>query len=146
MRVGRWIVVAAVLSVASGVAGKAYRTHRENVADQPGEYVDTTLNVRAPDSVRIRVEVLNASTERGLARRAATYLRDRGFDVVHIGTSSDRSDSTIVLDRSGNVEWAELIARAMGGTAVARPDSSRYLDATVLVGASWRPPPRPFYP
>jgi hypothetical protein len=27
-----------------------------------------------------------------------------------------------------------------------RPDSSRYLDVTVILGADWRPPPLPFYP
>jgi hypothetical protein len=27
-----------------------------------------------------------------------------------------------------------------------RPDSSRYLDVTVLIGSSWRPPAEPFYP
>lgn len=146
MRIGRWILLVTVLSVASAAAGNAWRDHQAEAADEPGDYADPALNVRAPDSVRIRVEVLNASTVRGLARRAATYLRDRGFDVVYVGSSSERSDTTLVLDRSGHPEWADLIATAMGGTAGARPDSSRYLDATVLVGASWRPPPRPFYP
>jgi hypothetical protein len=146
VKMGRWVVLAAVLSVASAAAGGAYRAHQERVADRPGEYVDPAHNVRAPDTVRIKVEVLNASTVRGLARRAATYLRDRGFDVVHVGSSSVRSDTTLVLDRSGVHERAELVAQAMGATAVSRPDTSRYLDATVLVGAGWRPPPRPFYP
>lgn len=140
------MLLAIVLSFASAEAGKRYRMHQAQVAEAPGDYPDTTFNVRAPQGVRIKVEVLNASTVRGLARRAATYLRDRGFDVVYIGSSSERNDTTLVLDRSGNPEWAELIATAMGGTAVARRDSSRFLDATVLVGASWRPPPRPFYP
>lgn len=146
MKIGRWILLVAVLSVTSAAAGSAYRARQMRVADRPGEYVDPAHNVRAPDAIRIKVEVLNASTVRGLARRAATYLRDRGFDVVYIGSSSVRSDTTLVLDRSGHPDWAELIAQAMGGTAVSRPDSSRYLDATVLVGAGWRPPPRPFYP
>ena len=42
--------------------------------------------VRAPDGVRIRVQVLNATKTRGLARRATMLLRDRGFDVVEMGT------------------------------------------------------------
>ena len=36
---------------------------------------------------RIRVQVLNATTSRGLARRATFFLRDKGFDVVEIGTA-----------------------------------------------------------
>jgi len=75
------------------------------------------------------------------------HLRDRGFDVVETGTESKTLDSTVVLDRSGHPEWARLVARALGGARVeARPDSSRYLDVTVLLGASWRPPAEPFYP
>lgn len=103
--------------------------------------------VRAPDDTRIRVEVLNTTRTRGLARRATAYLRDRGFDVVAVGTVPEARDSTLVLDRSGHPEWAALVARALGNARVeARPDSSRYLDITVLLGSSWRPPAEPFYP
>jgi len=146
MRLSRAILVVAILSGISAGSGALYRLYQAAVAAKPGDYPDPTHNVVAPPGVRIKVEVLNASTVRGLARRAATYLRDREFDVVHIGTASEQSDTTIVLDRSGHPEWAQLIANALEGTVVSSPDSSRYLDATVLVGASWRPPSRPFYP
>jgi hypothetical protein len=100
-----------------------------------------------PEGTRIRVEVLNATTTRGLARRATLYLRDRGFDVVAIGTATEQRDSTLVIDRAGNAEWARLVSRALGDAPVEiRPDSSGYLDVTVLIGASWRPPAQPFYP
>jgi hypothetical protein len=90
---------------------------------------------------------LNATTTRGLAQRATTVLRDRGFDVVEIGNNSERLDSTVVLDRSGHPEWAQRVAAAMGGAQVqSRPDSSRYVDITVLIGAAWRPPAEPFHP
>jgi hypothetical protein len=91
--------------------------------------------------VRVRVQVLNATRTRGLARRATRYLRGRGFDVVEMGTVREQRDSTLVLDRSGHPAWAGLVAAALGGTRVeTRPDSARYLDVTVLLGASWRPP------
>jgi hypothetical protein len=102
---------------------------------------------RAPSGVRIRVQVLNATDTRGLAQRATDLLRDRGFDVVEIGTNREKMDSTLVLDRSGHPDWARRVAAAMGGAQVlARPDTSRYLDVTVLIGASWRPPAQPFHP
>lgn len=107
------------------------------------------LDVHVPAGVRIRVEVLNASTVRGLARRATMYLRDRGFDVVENGSApaADRRDSTLVLDRTHHADWAALAARAMGDASVqARPDTLRDVDLTVLVGATWRPPAEPFYP
>jgi hypothetical protein len=101
----------------------------------------------ATDGERIRVQVLNATATRGLARRATMHLRDRGFDVLEIGTATELLDSTVVLDRSGHPAWAKRVADALGGARVeSRPDSSRYLDVTVLLGRSWRPPAQPFYP
>ena len=102
-----------------------------------------------PDSVRIKVEVVNATATRGLGRLATAWLRDQGFDVVSTTTSAemDRRDSSLVLDRSGHPSWAALAATAIGGARVeSRPDSLRFLDLTVLVGRAWRPPPQALYP
>ena len=102
---------------------------------------------RAPAGLRVRVQVLNATRTRGLGRRAANFLRDRGFDVVEVGTLNHQRDSTLVLDLSGHPEWAKHVAAAFDGARVeARRDSSRYLDVAILIGASWRPPAEPFYP
>jgi hypothetical protein len=103
--------------------------------------------VRAPDGVRVRVQVLNTTKTRGLARRATQLLRDRGFDVVEVGTVKTTIDTTIVLDLSGHPAWADAAAKVMAPARTrARPDSSRYLDVTVLIGSSWRPPTEPLYP
>jgi hypothetical protein len=100
-----------------------------------------------PDSVRIRVEVLNGTPTRGLSRRATRVLRDAGFDIVASGTAPERTDSSIVLVRSGQMAWGELAARALKGARVElRPDTSRYLDLTIIIGASWRPPAEAFDP
>lgn len=105
------------------------------------------VKVLVPDGVRIKVEVLNASGQRGLARRATFALRDAGFDVVRFANDPVHRDSTLVLSRSGRDDWAQLVARALGGARVeSRPDTSRYLDATVLLGSDWRPPTKPFHP
>lgn len=138
----RRVAVAVGLAVAIGAValffGTRPRTEGSGMLGRP---------VRAPSDTRIRVEVMNATRTRGLARRATAFLRDRGFDVVAVGTVSEPRDSTLVLDRSGHPEWAQLVARALGNARVeARPDSSRYLDVTVLLGTSWRPPTEPFYP
>ncbi len=111
--------------------------------------VDDSL-ARPPAGARVRVQVVNATTVRGLGRRATFYLRDRGFDVLEVGNAraaDERRDSTLVLDRSRHPEWARRVAHAMGGARVeSRPDSSRYLDVTVLVGRDWSPPAEPFHP
>ena len=104
-------------------------------------------DVNDSSSRRIRVQVLNATTTRGLARRVTMLLRDRGFDVVAVGTSRAQQDSVVVIDRSGHPEWARRVAYAMGGARIeSRPDTSRYLDVTVVLGASWRAPAEPFHP
>ena len=136
---------AAVLTLLLLVAGTVLVVWRPTT--RAPQAVRQRVDAEAPAGVRIRVEVLNATRVRGLARRATMHLRDRGFDVVNVGTSREARDSTLVLDRSGHAEWATLVAKALGGARVEQaPDSSRYLDVTVLVGTTWRPPAEPFYP
>jgi hypothetical protein len=135
------VLLAAIALLAVYLRGE--RGPRAPAAPPPRPRVDA----RAPAGARIKVEVLNATSVRGLARRATMHLRDRGFDVVASGTARERRDSTLVLDRSGHPEWARLVGDAMGGARVeSRPDSSRYLDVTVLIGATWSPPAQPLYP
>jgi hypothetical protein len=106
-----------------------------------------TREVTAPPNTRVRVEILNATKTSGLARRATRILRDRGFDVVKYASSDTMQDSTLVLDRTNHLEWAELVGKALGGAKVAaRPDTSSYVDVTVVLGADWRAPAQPFSP
>lgn len=142
---GRWIVLALFAVVAIAVlwvgpwSGGATSRGPDPSPDPPERVV--------PEATRIRVEVLNASGVRGSARRATAFLRDVGFDVVGSGNAPARSDSTLVLVHSGRMDWGALAAKALGGARVeARPDSSRYLDLTILLGTDWRPPPEPFDP
>jgi len=137
------LVAAAVLAAAA--AGAAVWWARRN--QRPLPVVGQVIEVRAPTGVRIKVEVINATPTRGLARRATMFLRDRGFDVVRYATDTVYRDTTLVLDRSGNAEWARLVGGALGDARIeSRPDSSRYLDVSVLLGRRWRPPAKPFYP
>ena len=123
---------------ATSAQGLARSAHQASAVDS---------SVRAPDGVRIKVEVLNATRNRGVARRVTLYLRDRGFDVVAMGNSGRLQSNTVVLDRSKHPEWAGVIAKALrADSTLERPDSSRYLDATVLIGTDWAAPALPFYP
>lgn len=127
-----------VLVVAASVAAGLFRAQPRRSAPP---------DAGAADGERVRVQILNATETRGLARRATQHLRDRGFDVLEMGTANEQLDSTLVLDRSGHPEWARRVADALGGARVeSRLDSSRYLDVTVLLGRSWRAPSQPFYP
>ena len=142
MKIGRWILLAIVV-LGAGFAVYRYRFSPNSARNIATAEVPELL---VPAGVRIKVEVLNATRVRGLARRATFFLRDRGFDVVAVGTSTEQRATTLVLDRSGHPEWAALVGKAFKATVEARPDSSRYLDVTVLVGSDWHPPALPFYP
>ena len=140
-RYGRIVLALAVVALLVWVAARLWTGRsRDSVS------AAAPADARAPEGVRIKVEVLNGTKTRGLARRATTYLRDRGFDVVGSGTNAEQFATTMVLDRSGHPEWARLVGRAMNATVVSRPDRSRYLDVTVILGSDWRAPALPFYP
>ena len=141
------MVVALVLLFVVLAAGAfAVRARRDGLLSSAAAKTDSTT--RAPAGVRVRVEVINTTHTRGLARRATRLLRDQGFDVVSVSTGAPTIDTTLVLDRTGHSAWASSVARLLGPKARAelRPDTSRYLDITVLLGTAWRPPPQPLYP
>jgi hypothetical protein len=144
----RLLALVAMLLVAGGAIARLITArHRHTPAPVAAGPRFQGSDVHAPVGVRIKVEVLNATRTRGLGRRATLYLRDHGFDVVAFGTSPATRDTTLVIDRSGHPAYAQLIAQGLGGARVeSHPDSSRYVDVSVLVGAGWRPPAQPFYP
>lgn len=132
------------VAVVAGLLAVGGRFALKRGAPEPGAPVVERI---VPEGTRIRVEVLNASEVRGLARRATFVLRDAGFDVVRFSGDAARRDSTLVIDRTGHPEWARLASQALGGTAIeTRADSGRYVDLTILLSAGWRPPPQPFNP
>lgn len=149
---GRGPLLGALVVVAVTLGWWAWHGRRPPPAPETPSAVaapaDAETGADAP-SVRVIVEVLNASGIRGLGRKATAVLRERGFDVVYTANAPDttRRDSTLVLDRSGRSEDAARVARVLGGARVeARPDSSRYVHVTVLLGGAWRPPANALYP
>ena len=140
---GRWVLLA-LLVVAGAIVWWRYGR-----APAPASTLAEVPRVAriVPDSLRIKVEVLNGTDIRGLARRGSFLLRDLGFDVVGTGNASEPADTTTIYVRSGREDWAQLAASGLGGARViARPDSSRYLDLTIVLGRTWRPPAEAFHP
>ena len=141
-KIGRWILIIGILLIGLGAIARYYLRSgpRMRASNGPVEHV-------VPSGTHIKIEVLNATDTKGLARRAMLAMRDAGFDVVFFGNSTERADTTRVIDRSGHAEWATLAARALGRAQVEEvPDSSRFLDLTILVGRNWTPPLQPLNP
>ena len=144
---GRWLVGALVVAIVAGTAAALTLRERPTPvrATPLGRLV--AREVTAPPNTRVKVEVINATRTGGLARRVTRLLRDRGFDVVKYSTSGAIQDSTVILDRTNHPEWARLVRDALGAARVeARPDTSRYVDVTVVLGSTWRAPAQPFSP
>jgi hypothetical protein len=140
-----WIVAGVVVLMAIGAGGVALS--RSDTRSHVLPTIGTSSGIVAPEGVRIRVQVLNGTRTRGLARRATILLRDRRFDVVETGTSKAQADTTLVLDLSGHPDWAKRVALLFPPARIqTRADSSRYLDVTVVVGSTWRPPAEPLNP
>jgi hypothetical protein len=138
----RSIVIGGVLLVSCGALARLYLRSGPRLRAS-----DAIFGHVVPAGAHVRIEVLNATDTKGLARRAMLVMRGAGFDVVFFGNSAERADTTRILDRSGHADWAALASRAMGIARVEeKPDSSRFLDLTVLVGRNWTPPLEPLYP
>ncbi len=91
---------------------------------------------------RVVVEVLNASGRPGLARTGTRVLRRAGIDVVYFGNAPATGilDSTQILIRRGAAGVGQRIRGALGvGRVVVEPDSTRLLDASVLLGTDFAP-------
>jgi len=97
----------------------------------------------------VRVRVLNSTDINGLAKRATAILRDQGFDVVEYEGEKRKTPRafTLVQTHTGHADWGDRIVRVLGkGTIEMKPDTSRYVDVTVLLGLDWKGPTQPFRP
>lgn len=85
----------------------------------------------------VRVEVINGSGEGGIASRAASFLRDGGFQVTEIH-NAERTDyfATFVVARRTNISGAKAVSRYLGGAPVIRqawaPDLA---DVSLVIGS-----------
>ena len=91
----------------------------------------------------IIVEVLNASGKPGNARVGTRVLRRAGIDVVYFGNAPATLgiiDSTRIIVRRGAAAVGEQVRKALGtGRVEVETDSTRLLDASVLLGADFAP-------
>ncbi len=81
------------------------------------------------------VTVLNGTDVPGSAERLASKLEEYGCDIVTIGNSSERVNTTLVIDHRGQAKRAERVAGWLGrGVISVAPDGDNPADVTVVVG------------
>ncbi|MCU0330358.1 MAG: LytR C-terminal domain-containing protein [Candidatus Kapabacteria bacterium] len=88
--------------------------------------------------VVIQCDIVNASGITGAGRAMMTYLRERGFDVVELSTSSPVQKTSSILDRVGDRPSALRLAGAVGvadSLVVPMIDSMLFVRASVILGA-----------
>lgn len=90
----------------------------------------------------IQVEILNGCGIDDLASQTRNYVRDHGFDVVKVGNyETSDLDSSMVIDRVGDMESAQKVANVLGISrkrVLQELDSDIYLDVSIVLGKDYR--------
>ncbi len=95
-----------------------------------------------PDSSyrQIRVEVLNASGVRDLARKTTMFLRDLGFDVVYYGNYPKGTvEHTVIVDRvSPDYANARVLQKILGVPILDyERDPDKLLEVSLVLGKDY---------
>jgi anionic cell wall polymer biosynthesis LytR-Cps2A-Psr (LCP) family protein len=78
-----------------------------------GQTLDSlaSTEIASGEELRISLEILNGTNRNGLASRTAQLFKSFGYEVVHVGNAESFDyESTLVLDRSGNINKAQKVA------------------------------------
>ncbi|MCE2432963.1 MAG: LytR C-terminal domain-containing protein [Candidatus Latescibacteria bacterium] len=93
-------------------------------------------------SHNIRVEILNGCGTGGIANEIGQKLRDFGIDVLTLGNAENFNfPETIVIDRMGEIEYAQQVANVLGTPNVIQQKTSdpfRIEEVTVIIGRDYR--------
>ena len=110
----------------------------ENCAGLFDKILCSSQAAAAPQDVKPRVEVWNASSKPKLAEQVTWLLRDKGFDVINYGNYAARQKKTLIKDLTGDLRGAQKIADILScGEVVTRYDAKRYIDISVTLGEDY---------
>ena len=85
-----------------------------------------------------RIEILNGTGQKGLARDAAAAARKKGIDVFQVGNADSFTyeESMLIVRREGDVG---ALAQAVGcGNVVVQLKKDSFVDAALILGADYR--------
>lgn len=125
------VLLGLVLFVAVYLSAHSYWSSSQNIAETlPGE------------TKPWKVEVVNGTSEAGLAQRVADHLRRLGYDVVDVRTQrSSGPTRTSFIDRSGRPEALSDLQTVLELTPDrfrSELDRTLFLDVTVVIGNDLR--------
>lgn len=121
------ILLSVSLLVVIGASGvRAYRLRKRNW------YVKNV-------NPNIRVEVVNASGVKGLARKVTLLLREEGFDVVYYTHLNDTIGKTVVVERSdSSLKHARYLAKWLGIKEITLEwDFDKISDCSLVIGTDY---------
>lgn len=91
---------------------------------------------KKPDTIQI--EVLNGCGVEKAGEIFTSYLRKNNFDVIQTGNYiSIDINNTLIIDRSGNIDKAVMIADSLGiehKNVIQQVNKKYYLDASIIIG------------
>jgi len=83
----------------------------------------------------VALRVLNGTSITRLAARTASFLEERGCDIVEVGNAEQNTNTTIIIDHRGQGKRAERVASWLGRGAISvAPDGDNSADVTVILG------------
>ncbi len=109
---------------------------------RPGELPEAVAAVRETEPAMdlVRLEVLNASGRKDLARLVTKYLRKKGFDVIDFGTYGSVEKQTKIVNCSDNLEGALRLRETLGlrGLEIySKVDRIGIVQARIILGADF---------
>ena len=86
----------------------------------------------------VKVEVWNATNRRDLAYDVQRKLRQYGIDAVRWGNFGIYKKYTTVIDRLGDIEVAQKVAKIVGSSVVKTEiDKTRFVDLSIVLGSDF---------
>jgi hypothetical protein len=103
---------------------------------------DTTKVKTNQPNLTVQLEVLNATSQSGVAGIFTDFLRKQGFDVVDYGNyQSNDEPKTLIIDRTGNTLKCKKIAASLGvneKNIIQQINPELYIDASVVIGKDYK--------
>ncbi|HEX2786326.1 MAG TPA: LytR C-terminal domain-containing protein [Ignavibacteria bacterium] len=103
---------------------------------------DTTKVKTNQPNLTVQLEVLNGTSQSGVAGIFTDFLRKQGFDVVDYGNyQSNDEPKTLIIDRTGNNLKCKKIAASLGvneKNIIQQINPELYIDASVVIGKDYK--------